>query len=68
MTQTLVQPFTAETARTKVQRAEDVWNTCDPDIVARAYTENSDGRNRDEFFGGRCAASPLRSMTGEACE
>jgi uncharacterized protein len=48
-----VPPFTEETARKKVQAAEDAWNTCDPDRVAMAYTEDSDWRNRDEFFTGR---------------
>jgi nuclear transport factor 2 (NTF2) superfamily protein len=48
-----VPPFTEETARQKVQAAEDAWNTCDPDRVAMAYTEDSDWRNRDEFFTGR---------------
>lgn len=46
-------PFTEETARQKVQAAEDAWNTCDPDRVALAYTEDSHWRNRDEFFQGR---------------
>jgi uncharacterized protein len=48
-------PFTAETARAKVQAAEDAWNTRDPDRVARAYTEDSQWRNRGEFFTGRAA-------------
>ena len=48
-------PFTAETARIKVQAAEDAWNTCDPHKVAAAYTEDSQWRNRDEFFSGRDA-------------
>ena len=46
-------PFTEETARQKVQAAEDAWNTRDPERVAAAYTEDSQWRNRDEFFGGR---------------
>ena len=46
-------PFTLETARLKVQAAEDAWNTCDPERVAAAYTEDSHWRNRDEFFHGR---------------
>lgn len=53
MTRDLVPPFTAKTARAKVQAAEDAWNTRNPDIVARAYSENSEWRNRDEFFTGR---------------
>ena len=46
-------PFTLETARQKAQAAEDAWNTCDPERVASAYTEDSQWRNRDEFFQGR---------------
>ena len=48
-----VPPFTEETARKKVQAAEDAWNTCDPERVAGAYSLDSDWRNRDEFFQGR---------------
>jgi uncharacterized protein len=50
-----VPPFSAETARRKVQAAEDAWNTRDPERVAAAYTEDSSWRNRDEFFQGRDA-------------
>ncbi len=46
-------PFTAETAAAKVQAAEDAWNSRDPQRVSMAYTEDSDWRNRDEFFQGR---------------
>ena len=46
-------PFTLETARQKVQLAEDAWNSRDPDRVALAYTEDSQWRNRAEFFSGR---------------
>jgi nuclear transport factor 2 (NTF2) superfamily protein len=48
-------PFTAETARQKVQAAEDAWNTRDPERVALAYTEDSEWRNRSEFLAGRPA-------------
>jgi nuclear transport factor 2 (NTF2) superfamily protein len=48
-----VPPFTEETARQKVQAAEDAWNSCDPEKVAGAYSEDSEWRNRDEFFTGR---------------
>ena len=48
-------PFTEETARQKVQAAEDAWNTCEPERVALAYTPDSVWRNRDEFFQGRDA-------------
>ncbi len=46
-------PFTEETARAKVQAAEDAWNTRDPERVALAYTEDSVWRNRDQFVSGR---------------
>jgi len=46
-------PFTEETARQKVQAAEDAWNTRDPERVALAYTEDSVWRNRHEFPTGR---------------
>ena len=50
-----VPPFTEETARRKVQAAEDAWNTRDPERVAAAYTEDSQWRNRDEFLTGHAA-------------
>jgi nuclear transport factor 2 (NTF2) superfamily protein len=46
-------PFSLEDALTKVQAAEDAWNTCDPERVALAYTEDSVWRNRDQFITGR---------------
>jgi nuclear transport factor 2 (NTF2) superfamily protein len=48
-----VPPFTEETARQKVQAAEDAWNTRDPERVAGAYTPDSVWRNRSEFLTGR---------------
>jgi len=50
-----VPPFTEETARQKVQAAEDAWNSRDPEKVAAAYTEDSRWRNRDEFVTGHSA-------------
>jgi len=46
-------PFTEETARQKVQAAEDAWNTRDPRKVSLAYTEDSIWRNRGAFVTGR---------------
>ncbi|MBI3650847.1 MAG: nuclear transport factor 2 family protein [Acidobacteria bacterium] len=46
-------PFTQATALAKVKAAEDAWNTRDPQRVALAYTEDSEWRNRTEFFKGR---------------
>lgn len=48
-----VPPFTEETARQKVQLAEDAWNTRDPERVVLAYTADSEWRNRDLFVNGR---------------
>lgn len=48
-----VPPFTSETARKKVQAAEDAWNTTDPIKVSLAYTEDTSWRNRAEFINGR---------------
>jgi len=48
-------PFTEESARQKVQAAEDAWNTRDPERVAGAYTEDSEWRNRHDHFVGRAA-------------
>ena len=46
-------PFTEETAREKVKKAQDAWNTRDPEQVAQAYTADSDWRDRHRFFRGR---------------
>lgn len=46
-------PFTEQTARLKVQAAEEAWNTRDPERVAMAYSEDSEWRNRTEFLRGR---------------
>ena len=48
-------PFTLASATEKVQKAEDAWNSRDPDRCAAAYTEDSVWRNRSEFFSGRDA-------------
>jgi len=52
-------PFTEETARQKVQLAEEAWNSRDPERVALAYTEDSEWRNRIEFVNGRAAIIEL---------
>ncbi len=46
-------PFTLETAKQKIQMAENAWNSKDPDKVAMAYTVDSEWRNRSEFIKGR---------------
>ena len=46
-------PFTAETARQKVQMAEDAWNSKDANKVSLAYTIDTEWRNRSQFINGR---------------
>ena len=65
MTPTITPPFTAETARLKVQAAEDAWNTRRPELVANAYSKDSKWRNREQFFSGREA---IRNFLAEKWE
>jgi len=51
----ILPPFDEASALRKVQLAQDAWNSHDPVRVAKAYTEDSRWRNRDEFFAGRAA-------------
>lgn len=46
-------PFTQETARQKIQAAEEAWNSKDPERVSLAYTPDTEWRNRTEFIHGR---------------
>jgi len=55
-------PFTLETAKAKVQAAEDGWNTRDPGELL--YTEDSQWRNRAEFFNGREAIKAFWGGSG----
>lgn len=48
-----VPPFTEETAKQKIQMAEDAWNSKDPVRVSKAYTTDSEWRNRNVFVNGR---------------
>jgi uncharacterized protein len=59
-------PFTEETARQKVQMAEDAWNTRDPERVAGAYSADSVWRNRGEFITGRAAIIEFLRRADEA--
>ena len=49
----LIPPFTRETAIQKVRKAEDGWNSRDPQRVSMVYTPDSQWRNRAEFPKGR---------------
>ena len=55
MDQLPIPPFTRETAQTKVQNAEDMWNMRDPSEVAQAISPICVWRNCDEVFQGRAA-------------
>ena len=46
-------PFSLETAKEKIQLAENAWNSQDPQKVSQAYTIDSEWRNRDTFITAR---------------
>lgn len=46
-------PFTEETATEKVRKAEDGWNSREPESVSLAYTVDTVWRNRNQFVRGR---------------
>lgn len=46
-------PFTKATAKQKIQMAEHAWNSKDPVKVSKAYTIDSEWRNRSQFINGR---------------
>ncbi|AXT21206.1 DUF1348 family protein [Flavobacteriaceae bacterium AU392] len=46
-------PFTLETAKQKIQGAEDAWNSKDYKKVSMAYTIDTEWRNRNLFINGR---------------
>ncbi len=46
-------PFNLETAKQKVQMAEDAWNSKHPEKVSKAYTIDTEWRNRNQFINGR---------------
>ncbi|MDF2193778.1 nuclear transport factor 2 family protein [Paraflavitalea sp. CAU 1676] len=60
-----IPPFTAETARQKVQAAEDAWNTRNPEKVSLAYTIDTEWRNRVDFVHGREAVQQFLSRKWE---
>ncbi len=49
----LIPPFTREAAGRKVRKAEDNWNSRNPEKVSLGYTVDSRWRNRAEFVTGR---------------
>ena len=56
-------PFTLETAKQKIQGAEDAWNSKDPVKISMAYAPDSEWRNRNLFINGR--AEIVEFLTGK---
>ena len=48
-------PFDATTAAIKARKAEDAWNNKNPEAISKAYSIDSQWRNRHEIFSGRQA-------------
>lgn len=48
-----IPPFTEQSAKEKVQKAQDAWNTKNPVLVSEAYTIDTEWRNRGVFLQGR---------------
>ena len=46
-------PFSLEDAIEKIQKAEDAWNSMNPENISKAYSKDSEWRNRDTFINGR---------------
>jgi nuclear transport factor 2 (NTF2) superfamily protein len=46
-------PFSLENAIEKIQKAEDAWNSMNPENISKAYSKDSEWRNRDTFVNGR---------------
>ncbi len=46
-------PFTEKTAKQKIQMAEDAWNSKDPIVISKAYSIDTEWRNRNQFINGR---------------
>ncbi|MEQ9287772.1 MAG: nuclear transport factor 2 family protein [Cyclobacteriaceae bacterium] len=59
-------PFTEETAKQKVQMAENAWNTKNPEKVSLAYTTDTEWRNRDLFINGRQEVQAFLTSKWEA--
>jgi len=56
-------PFSETTAAQKVRAAEDGWNSCSPQLVTQAYTEDSKWRNRSKFLTGYAEIEAFRDTT-----
>ncbi|USP81141.1 hypothetical protein yc1106_08415 [Curvularia clavata] len=61
----LCPPYTEETARAKVKKAQDLWNSQNPKVIAQAYTPDSIWRNRSSFLVGTAAIEELLTKKWE---
>ncbi|KAH7398695.1 hypothetical protein DE146DRAFT_613688 [Phaeosphaeria sp. MPI-PUGE-AT-0046c] len=52
-------PYTQATAQAKVKKAQDLWNTQNPEKIAQAYTPESIWRNRGSFLVGTAAIEEM---------
>ena len=48
----IIPPFTLETATEIVRLAEEAWNTKDVDLICKAYTKDTEWRNRTDQING----------------
>jgi len=46
-------PFSTQDAIEKIQKAEDAWNSMNPENISKAYSIDSEWRNRGTFVNGR---------------
>ncbi|KAH7392674.1 hypothetical protein BKA66DRAFT_567997 [Pyrenochaeta sp. MPI-SDFR-AT-0127] len=61
----IIPPFTEESARAKVKKAQDLWNTQNPSVIALAYTPESIWRNRSSFIVGTIAIEDFLTQKWE---
>ncbi|WP_298317901.1 nuclear transport factor 2 family protein [uncultured Aquimarina sp.] len=54
-------PFNQETAKQKIQMAEDAWNSKDPTTISNAYSLDTEWRNRNQFINGRAEVQTFLS-------
>ena len=52
-------PYSEETARAVVQRAQDLWNARDPNVIPAEYSADVQWRYKDAFFTGRDGVLPF---------
>jgi nuclear transport factor 2 (NTF2) superfamily protein len=56
-------PFSLESAKEKIQLAENAWNSKDPIKISKAYSVDTEWRNRNQFVNGRAEVQAF--LTGK---